>query len=309
MTLRCVPQPRHLLPAQRPTAPSLARSVARIGGVWKSDRVETVAAKPAATVVLVRDAEDAGRDPSGRAGEGLEVFVMRRTLGAAFAAGMFVFPGGRVDDADGGAAIEPYVQGMDDATASALLGIDHGGLAFWVAAIRECFEESGLLLAHTRSGGPPQPADGDRVAVHRGDLSMIELCRRHDLVLDAGAMRYIAHWVTPAGESPRRFDTRFFLAVAPDGQVGVHDDGETVDSRWVRPADALREVENGVLMMLPPTIANLRVLDRCVDADDAIAAADAAGPPPRIQPKIRRDADGDIVGFSMPEDADYDQLE
>ncbi len=258
---------------------------------------EIIPAKPAATVMLVRDATP-----------GVEVFVLRRTSGAAFAAGMFVFPGGRVDDADGGAAIEPYVDGMNDATASAALGLEHGGLAFWVAAIRESFEESGVLLARTRAGGPPPLMDTEREAVHRSELSMIELCRRHDLVLDAGALRYVAHWVTPVGETPRRFDTRFFLAVAPTGQEGAHDDGETVDSRWVRPSAALRDVERGELMMMPPTMANLQFVEDCATADEAIAKADAAGSPPRIQPKIRRDAEGGFVGFAMPDEPDYDDL-
>lgn len=258
---------------------------------------EIIPAKPAATVMLVRDATP-----------GVEVFVLRRTSGAAFAAGMFVFPGGRVDDADGGVAIEPYVDGMNDATASAALGLEHGGLAFWVAAIRESFEESGVLLARTCAGGPPPPIDTEREAVHRGELSMIELCRRHDLVLDAGALRYVAHWVTPVGETPRRFDTRFFLAVAPAGQEGVHDDFETVDSRWVRPSAALRDVERGELMMMPPTIANLQFVEDCATADEAIAKADASGAPPRIQPKIRRGAAGEFVGFAMPNDPDYDAL-
>ena len=240
---------------------------------------------------------------------GIEVFVLRRTLGAAFAAGMFVFPGGRVDEVDGGPALEPYVHGMDDTEASRQLSIDHGGLAYWVAAIRECFEESGLLLARRHDGTLPEPDPTDRVAVHRGELSMIELCRKHDLVLDAGALRYVAHWVTPVGETPRRFDTRFFLAAAPHGQHGVHDDAETVDSRWVRPADALRDADQGTLMMMPPTIANITFLDGCATVADAIANADAAGLPPRIQPKIRRDAQGRVVGLAMPGDADYDALE
>lgn len=264
----------------------------------------SIPARPAATVMLIRDS----LDDHGGAGPGVDVFVMQRTLGAAFAAGMFVFPGGRVDDADDGPAIEPYVSGMDDASASLALGIDRGGLAYWVAAIRECFEESGVLLARTRTGDQPRPARGERDAVHRGELSMVDLCRRHDLVLDAGAMRYVAHWVTPVGEMPRRFDTRFFLAVAPPGQDGVHDDGETVDSRWVRPADSLRAVDDGALLMMPPTIANVRFLAGCSGTADAMAKAGTAGPPPRIQPRIRRDADGAIVGFAMPGDADYNTL-
>ena len=188
--------------------------------------VDVVPTRPAATVVLVRDGEP----------DGLEVFVLRRAAAAAFAAGMYVFPGGRVDDADGAAAIAAHCDGLDDATASARLGIDGGGLAFWVAAVRECFEEAGVLLARRSDGGAVTVDDADRRAVHAGELSMERLCERDGLVLDLGAIRYVAHWVTPVGESPRRFDTRFFLAASPPGQEGAHDDTELVHSMWVRPA-------------------------------------------------------------------------
>ena len=97
------------------------------------------------------------------------MFVLRRTANAVFAADMYVFPGGRVDDVDHAAELEPYCDGLDDATASARLGIDNGGLAFWVAAVRECFEEAGVLLARRRDGGPLVIDEADRVAVHDGD--------------------------------------------------------------------------------------------------------------------------------------------
>ena len=138
---------------------------------------------------------------------------------------------------------------------------------------------------------------------------MIDLCRKHDIVLDAGALRYVAHWVTPVGETPRRFDTRFFLAAAPHGQEGVHDDAETVDSRWVRPADALRDAEQRDADDDAADDRQHHVPRRLRRAStDAIAKADAAGLPPRIQPKIRRDAAGRLVDFSMPGDPDYDAL-
>lgn len=254
--------------------------------------------RPAATVLLVRDA-----DPSG-----VEVFVLRRTASAAFAAGMYVFPGGKVDDADGAASLEPYCDGLDDATASARLGIEHGGLAYWVAAVRECFEEAGVLLARRRDGGPITISEADRNAVHDGELSMAELCKRDDLVLDLTAIRYIAHWVTPVGEGARRFDTRFFLAISPEGQDGVHDDSETVHSMWVTPHGAIADAESGQLLMMPPTIANLRFIADCPDGDAALAVADAVGTPPRIQPKIRRNDEGKTIGVAMPGDPDYDDL-
>ena len=155
-----------------------------------AEQPDVVPARPAATVLLVRD-----DDPSG-----VEVFVLRRTANAVFAADMYVFPGGRVDDVDHAAELEPYCDGLDDATASARLGIDKGGLAYWVAAVRECFEEAGVLLAHRRDGGPLVVDEADRKAVHAGELSMEQLCKRDDLVLDLSQIRYIAHWVTPVGE-------------------------------------------------------------------------------------------------------------
>jgi 8-oxo-dGTP pyrophosphatase MutT (NUDIX family) len=261
------------------------------------DRPAVVEAQPAATVLLVRDAE-----PSG-----VEVFVLRRAASAVFAAGMYVFPGGRVDDIDHAAELEPYCDGLDDAAASARLGVERGGLAYWVAAVRECFEEAGVLLARRRDGGPVTVLEDDRRAVHDGELSMEELCRRDDLVLDLTAIRYIAHWVTPVGESPRRFDTRFFLAAAPPDQEGVHDDAELVHSMWVRPEDAVAQAEAGELVMLPPTIANLRFVAPSPDVAAALDAADAVGTPPRILPKLRLDADG-RPQIALPGDPDYDDL-
>ncbi|MET0324129.1 MAG: NUDIX domain-containing protein [Ilumatobacteraceae bacterium] len=262
-----------------------------------------VPARPAATVVIVRDADEHDDQASG-----VEIFMLRRTAKASFAADMYVFPGGRVDDVDGAAELEPYCDGLDDAAASKMLGLDHGGLAYWVAAVRECFEEAGLLLARTRDGSPPVVSDEERRAVHDGELSMEELCRRHDLVLDLTAIRYVAHWVTPFGEGPRRFDTRFFLAAAPHGQEGVHDDSETVHSMWVSPHTAIAQAESGSMMMMPPTIANLQLVADCPTSDAALAVADAVGIPPRIQPRIRRSESGAPAGVSLPGDPDYDDL-
>jgi len=254
--------------------------------------------KPAATVLLVRDA-----DPTG-----IEVFVMRRTAKAVFAADMYVYPGGRVDDVDHAAELEPYCDGLDDAAASARLGIERGGLAFWVAAVRECFEEAGVLLARRRDGGPLALDESDRKAVHAGELSMEELCRRDDLVLDLSAIRYIAHWVTPKNEGPRRFDTRFFLVAAPEDQEGTHDDAELVHSMWVRPGDAVADAEAGELMMMPPTIANLGFLAQFSSVEEAVSACHAMPPPTTILPKLRPDASGGVAGMSLPGDPGNDDL-
>ena len=256
--------------------------------------------RPAATVMLVRDAPDGDG--------GVEVFMLRRTTNAVFGAGMYVFPGGRVDGVDGADEIAPYCQGLDDVTASAKLGIDHGGLAYWVAAVRECFEEAGVLLAQRRDGGTLTLRNEDRHDVHDSSLSLVELCRRDDLVLDLTTTHYVDHWITPVGEQ-RRFDTRFFLTEMPDDQEPLHDDNETVDSLWVRPGDALRMQAEGELMMMPPTMANLRFLEPHACADDALAAGAAVDRPVCTLPKLRRDDDGRIVGIAMPGDDDYDALD
>ena len=257
--------------------------------------------KPAATVMLLRDAADG--EP------GVEVFMLRRTANAVFGAGMYVFPGGRVDGVDGADEIAPFCRGLDDAGASAQLGIDYGGLAYWVAAVRECFEEAGVLLATRHDGGPLELRLEDRHEIHDHDssLSLVALCRRDDLVLDLSTTYYVDHWITPIGEQ-RRFDTRFFVAEMPTDQEPVHDDKETVDSLWVRPAEALRMQADGELMMMPPTMVNLRFLEPHVNTASALAAAAAVEQPPCVLPKIRRDADGRITGVAMPGDADYDDL-
>ncbi len=254
-----------------------------------------VPVSPAATVMLVRDALER---------PGTEVFMMRRTANASFGAGMYVFPGGRVDGVDYADEISPYCRGLDDEVASRRLGIEAGGLAYWVAAIRECFEEAGVLIARRSEGGPLTLRNDDRHAVHDGELSLVELCRRDDLVLDLSTTHYVAHWITPVGQR-RRFDTRFFMCEMPEGQEPLHDDKETVDSLWVRPADALTMERAGELTMMPPTIANLRFLEPHRSAEAALAAGAAVGEPPCILPKVRFDPDGAVVGLAMPGDPDY----
>lgn len=255
----------------------------------------TVPVRPAATVMMVRDRD--GRD-------GIEVFMLRRTGRATFGAGMYVFPGGRVDDVDGAAAIEPFCRGLDDANASAQLRLEVGGLAYWVAAIRECFEEAGILLATKRDGSELVLNDDDRHAVHDGTLSMAALCQRDDLVLELSTTQYVDHWITPMGEN-RRFDTRFFVTEAPAGQEGLHDDKETVDSLWVNPADALAMMAAGELQMMPPTIATLTWLDQHASASAAVAAGAELTDISPVLPKLKRDENGKFIGISRPGDDDY----
>lgn len=247
---------------------------------------------------------------------GLEVFMLRRTLSAAFAGGMYVFPGGRVDDADHAEELEAICDGLDDSAASALLGLEHGGLAYWVAAVRECFEEAGVLLARRADGASPLQFDepdvarrfaSARHAVHGGQRSLSAVCDEESLVLLTDDIHYVSHWITPIGEV-RRFDTRFFLARAPQAQEPLHDDAETIESIWVRPADALDRHRAGELAMIPPTIANLEFLRPHATADAALDAARRVVAPPAILPRLRIGADGAITGIALPGDPDYDRL-
>ncbi|MBA3288455.1 MAG: hypothetical protein H0U21_10585 [Acidimicrobiia bacterium] len=153
------------------------------------------------------------------------------------------------------------------------------------------------------------PTDEERRAVHAGALSMVELCRRHDMRLDLGGMRYLAHWVTPVGEGTRRFDTRFFLAAAPTGPDAAHDESETVESRWIAPGMALDEHGGGAIALMPPTIDTLRFLAPHDSVDAVLAAVDAADLPPRIEPRLRRRADGRVVGVALPGDDDFEALD
>jgi len=214
--------------------------------------------------MLVRDARSSGGGPS------LEVLMLRRHPESVFAADAWVFPGGRVDDGDRHGA--PIAIGPSDAEASAELGLPSGGLAYWVAAARECFEEAGILLARHPGTGAWYEASGDLAAarlaryrreVHSGATSLAAVLETEGLVLDLSGVHYLSHWITPPRRgNARRFDTRFFVAAVPPGQVAAHDAGETVESIWTTPAEALARGAAGDLRLLIPTVANLETLSR-----------------------------------------------
>jgi 8-oxo-dGTP pyrophosphatase MutT (NUDIX family) len=239
-----------------------------------------VTIREAATVMLVRD------DPE------LEVFMLRRNLESEFVAGAYVFPGGAVDADDRDPALLARVHGRSDTEASALLELPGGGLGFWVAAIRETFEEAGVLLA--RSARTDEPVDfvdpvtavrldEARWAVDAGERPFLDFVLNEDLVLDAGALHLFSHWITPAG-APRRYDTWFFVAEAPEGHAYLHDDTETVASVWVRPADALAQAKRAEIDLIFPTIRSLVTMSEFASADafvDAVRSA-TAGPEPRF---------------------------
>jgi glyoxylase-like metal-dependent hydrolase (beta-lactamase superfamily II)/8-oxo-dGTP pyrophosphatase MutT (NUDIX family) len=206
--------------------------------------------RPAATLLLLREAQGAP-----------EVFMLQRTASAAFLPGAYVFPGGALDADDASERALRRVLGLDDAQASARLGLAEGGLAYWVAAARECFEESGILLAFDRKDLPVDPERADalgafRQALNAGSLPFSEFLEKEDLYIPAQEIAYYSHWITAPGR-PRRFSTRFFVACAPAGQHGAHDRSETVHSVWVSPREALERDRRKEIELIFPTRSTL----------------------------------------------------
>ncbi|HWE70019.1 MAG TPA: hypothetical protein VG205_06635 [Acidimicrobiales bacterium] len=280
-----------------------------------------VTVRDAATVILVRDAPDGGGEPA------IEVCMLRRNLTSEFVAGVYVFPGGAVDPDDYGDDIEALCPGRTDAEASALLGIASGGLAYWVAALRECFEEAGVLLAFRpadQDGGADQAGGAGgkvrrldttdpaalarfvtyRDALNAGTTRLLDVCRREGLALDVGSVHYVSHWITPE-LAPRRYDTRFFITAAPSGQVARHDDGETIASIWIRPGDALSRFRDGEIELLPPTIENLRSISRFRTTGEVMAWAEQVTDIPEVLPIVLIE-DGQVL-ILRPGDEGYEE--
>lgn len=190
--------------------------------------------RPAATIIVVREAP-----------QSFEIFMLQRTSRASFASGMYVFPGGRVDGDDHLHKYDAFRHGPSDAQAAQVAALGDEWRGFWIAAIRETFEEAGLLLAY-RDGALVSYADselftrldGYRQPLHDGALSLLDICVAEELQLAVDQVHFYNRFVTPLGR-PRRFDTRFFIASAPEAQRGMHDEVETVDSIWITPSAAL----------------------------------------------------------------------
>jgi glyoxylase-like metal-dependent hydrolase (beta-lactamase superfamily II)/8-oxo-dGTP pyrophosphatase MutT (NUDIX family) len=240
-----------------------------------SDR-DAEGARRAASVIVLREGA-AGRP---------EVLLLRRAeRDGDLRSGVWVFPGGVLDEED--AAPAARCDGDHETAASERLGLTAGGLAYTVAAIRECFEEVGLLYA---SAGDTEAARHERHLVRTG-ADFMALCERHRLRLDAGALAYHSHWLTPPG-MPKRFDTRFFVARAPRGQVPVVDAGEALELAWLTPAQALEPARG--LKLLPVTRETLKDLGRFASVADILAEARTRRHPPRMMPRLGRDAAGKV---------------
>ncbi len=204
-----------------------------------------VEARPSSTVVLVRDGLAAP-----------EIFMVRRHERSSFGAA-FAFPGGVVDAAD--ASVREFCSGVSAAVANAYLGVDANGLDYYSAAIRELFEESGVLLADF-SRVDENLAD-IRDGLNDGSASWDDLVRRYEMPLYCDRLHYFSHWITPPDRS-KRYSTRFFLAVLPDAQVAEHCGGELTDSRWETAHDMLAAGRRGEVLLHFPTVKSLESVAR-----------------------------------------------
>lgn len=261
--------------------------------------------RDAATVILLREAP--GEGPP-------EVLLLRRHARSGFAATAWVFPGGTVDPAD--LRLPPaYWDGLDPAAAAPVVGRDpEVTLGLFVAAVRETFEEAGLLLARHADGRAVDLHDPEVVRLRR---TLAERPRQTEvavafdawvvetgLVLDLGALTPLSRWITPQQE-PRRYDTIFFLARAPGGQIAAHDQVETTESRWLTAADALSAHAEGEFRLVYPTIHTLEELAGFSDTPTLLSAAVARERLRPLQPHLVVDERGKVTGILHPDDPHF----
>jgi 8-oxo-dGTP pyrophosphatase MutT (NUDIX family) len=211
-----------------------------------------------------------------------EVLLVERHAESRSFAGAHVFPGGRIDADDAGAAFHAASTDLSLAAAASRLGEGTppmSPLAFWVAAIRELFEETGILLASI-DGDPVRFDRGDlparfrahRAALLSGTSTFAEVVRRERLTLAAQELDFFSRWITPVN-APRRYDARFFVARLPAGQSALADGRETTSASWLTPAAALTRARSGTLMLTPPTMRTLEDLDALGSCDAIVGAA------------------------------------
>lgn len=260
----------------------------------------------ASTVILVRDG---GSDTA----EPFEIFLMRRHREQAFMGGATVFPGGRLDDEDCDRVLASYVRGLTPEEARLQLNepdlSDDRALGVFLAAVRETFEEAGVLHATTVGGEWINFEDDEtetrfseyRLMLHKRELSLRELADKEGIRYSLDLLTPYAHWITPRIEG-KRFDTRFLLARLPEGQIPIHDSIEMTESIWLTPRDALARYDAGQILLMPPTLKTIEELSGYSSADQLFEAAATRRIYP-ILPQFFRTADS--FGVRLPHDAEY----
>ncbi len=210
--------------------------------------------------------------------------MVRRHANSGFVGGHHVFPGGVVDEADRDPLWAAQCRGEVD--------------PFAIAAARELLEEAAVLLAVDLVSQAPVSMDASRVAalaqaVHSGARRFIDACREYDLALRLDDLWLWSHWITPIGE-PRRYDTRFFVAIAPPDQEAIHDDLELTAGSWDRPSSFLEQHRAGAIQMILPTVATLHSVEGFATTSELLVAAAARGPVVPTAPELRREDDGTV---------------
>ena len=258
----------------------------------------TTLIKPAATVILMREAEESG----------FEIFIVKRSSRSSFGS-LYVFPGGKLDPEDTERDLYAYCEGMNDEEASARLGIENDGLSFWIACIRECFEETGVLLTNPSDSliKEYEKLSSLRKQLNNKEISFKDICISESLRLMTNNIVPCAHWITPAIE-PKRFDTRFFLAKVNAKQLASHDGFELTESFWIKPKDALVKLKEGKMNMILPTISNIEQLAEFSSAFEAFNYFEGLGNNAieSILPKFVKQ-DGKWVGF-LPGEEGYENV-
>ena len=243
-------------------------AVAEVKGVFL-EPLQRENIRLAATVMIVRD-------KPASSGFGIEVFMMKRPGKGDFP-DLHVFPGGKVEASDWQPELCPD---MTDTEASERLGIEDGGLRYWMAVARECFEECGVLLARDRLGAmgfdETQRASLQlaRQQLLKDEMSWHGLLRENTLTVAVDRLVYFSHWITPPSV-PRRFDTRFFLAALPVGEVAIADTEETIAGEWVDPREAMAKQVAGEWLMIEPTLRSLETLAAYKSVDEALTEVGA----------------------------------
>ena len=258
---------------------------------------ETSASRPASTILLLRDGAQA--DGKGR-GE-MEIFMMVRHHQIEFNSGALVFPGGSVDAGD-----QEIVARAD--LYSGGEGLSEADRGFRIAAIRETFEESGILLARSKGSNSPidamragEIADAHRVALNEHKISFLSILADNDLQLALDTLVPYAHWITPEG-MPKRFDTWFFLAPAPPGAAPRADGSEVIDARWYSPMGALEAGRRGEIFLVFPTIRQLEQLSGFASAHALLEHARGREVQP-IEPRVVME--GETARIVLPGDPGY----
>jgi 8-oxo-dGTP pyrophosphatase MutT (NUDIX family) len=259
--------------------------------------------RSAATVILMRTA----------AGGSVETFLLKRHEASAFMGGNFVYPGGSVEPGDKGKGILPYCKGLplDTSRAPEKTNVDEL-LGYRICAVRELFEEAGILLACRVSGGSctTEPIlSEDRLSEYRrqideDEISMTDLARQESLSYDLDQLIYIDRWITPKARHIR-FDTRFYLAFCPEGQHASHDQKETVQGLWMSPCEAIDANLRGSIALSPPAVETIEMLSPFETRSSLLGFLEGREPR-NVLPILTKATDGPVILF--PWDEDYEVL-